>query len=119
MSNFEGSQSGLITRISSNLKPPAASIYGCVLPAAASSHGSMSGGEGLVGEGGGGGAGAARRGGGVRIDAVEVKFDYVTFEKRFLEMWPKGSPAFESYFRRIQHGPSGYTIAHANRLHVL
>jgi hypothetical protein len=78
----------------------------------------MSGGEGVGGEGGRGDAGAAGEGVGVRIDAVEVKFDHVTFEKRFLELWPKGSPAFESYFRRIQHGPSGYTIAHANRLHV-
>ena len=38
--------------------------------------------------------------------------------QRFLQLWPPGSAAHESYFGRITRGPSGYTLAQANRLDV-
>ena len=49
---------------------------------------------------------------GVHIDALAVEYDSKTFIARFVERWPPGSPAHESYYKRIADGP-GYTIAQA------
>lgn len=42
---------------------------------------------------------------GAFVDALAVRYDPVAWEERFLATWPAGSPAHESYFRRISHGP--------------
>ena len=44
--------------------------------------------------------------GGVRFDALPVRFDQQAWVKRFLANWPEGSPAHEAYFDRIVKGPS-------------
>lgn len=49
---------------------------------------------------------------GVFIDAVAVDFDLEAFLDRFLARWPRGTPAHESYSRRIVAGP-GATLAQA------
>ena len=50
--------------------------------------------------------------GGVYVDAVPVHFDAAQFERAFLANWPEGSPAHQSYFNRITHGPA-YAAPHA------
>lgn len=52
---------------------------------------------------------------GIRIDAIPLSYDVAGFERAFLANWPAGSPAYESYYRRITAGPS-YDIANAVRL---
>lgn len=47
---------------------------------------------------------------GVHIDALAVDDDHDAFRARFLERWPPGSPAYESYYQRIVDGPD-YTLA--------
>jgi hypothetical protein len=42
---------------------------------------------------------------GVRIEALPVLYDHAGFERDFLASWPAGSPAHESYHRRITDGP--------------
>lgn len=42
---------------------------------------------------------------GVFVDALAVRYDAVAWERRFLASWPEGSPAHQSYFHRITHGP--------------
>lgn len=42
---------------------------------------------------------------GVFVDALAVRYDAAAWERRFLASWPGGSPAHESYFRRIAAGP--------------
>jgi hypothetical protein len=49
---------------------------------------------------------------GVHIDAIPLKYDHTAFLERFLARWPEGSPAYESYYRRIVDGPI-YSIAQA------
>jgi hypothetical protein len=49
---------------------------------------------------------------GVFIDALPVRYDAAAFLDRFLARWPAGSPAHESYVRRITDGPD-YPIASA------
>jgi hypothetical protein len=49
---------------------------------------------------------------GVRIDALPVTYDHDGFAARFLQRWPQGSTAYESYWRRIDRGPD-YTLAQA------
>lgn len=49
---------------------------------------------------------------GVRVDALPVVYDYDAFAARFLQRWPQGSTAYESYWRRIDRGPD-YTPARA------
>lgn len=49
---------------------------------------------------------------GVHIDALAVDSDHDAFRARFLERWPPGSPAYESYYRRIVEGPD-YSMAQA------
>jgi hypothetical protein len=43
--------------------------------------------------------------GGLRFDALPVHYDQAKWVKRFLANWPPGSPAYESYYRRIAYGP--------------
>lgn len=49
---------------------------------------------------------------GVRIDALPVFYDRDVFAARFLQRWPQGSTAYESYWRRIDRGPD-FTLAQA------
>ena len=49
---------------------------------------------------------------GVHIDALAVSYDHEAFLGAFLDRWPAGSPAHESYYRRIVSGPS-YSIVQA------
>lgn len=49
---------------------------------------------------------------GVHIDALAVDYDAAAFLDRFGKRWPPGSPAYESYYRRIVAGPD-YAIAQA------
>jgi len=50
--------------------------------------------------------------GAVHIDAIRLDYDHDDWVRRFLSMWPEGSPAHRSYFRRITCGPA-YHRAHA------
>ena len=43
--------------------------------------------------------------GGLRFDALPVRFDQTVWIGRFLASWAPGSPAYESYFDRIVSGP--------------
>lgn len=43
--------------------------------------------------------------GGVRFDALPVRFDQPAWMEKFLANWPPGSPAFACYFDRIANGP--------------
>jgi hypothetical protein len=49
---------------------------------------------------------------GVHIDAIAVAYDQGAFLDRFMARWPQGSPAHESYYRRIVAGPD-YSIDQA------
>jgi len=42
---------------------------------------------------------------GVHIDAIPIAYDTMAFVDRFVERWPEGSSAHQSYFRRIVEGP--------------
>jgi len=42
--------------------------------------------------------------GGLRCDALPVRFDLDRWRARFLEQWPPGSPGYRSYFTRITSG---------------
>ena len=42
---------------------------------------------------------------GAFVDALAVRYDAAAWERRFLASWPGGTPAHESYFRRIAAGP--------------
>lgn len=42
---------------------------------------------------------------GMHIDALAVDYDSDAFLARFLNRWPPGSPAYESYYSRIANGP--------------
>lgn len=43
--------------------------------------------------------------GGLRCDAMAIEYDHSAWMRRFCESWPLGSPAYQSYFRRIAEGP--------------
>ena len=49
---------------------------------------------------------------GIRFDALPVHFDEVAWIDHFARVWPAGTPAHDSYFDRIKHGPK-YALAHA------
>lgn len=49
---------------------------------------------------------------GVHIDALALDYDHAAFVARFLKRWPQGSPAHQSYYRRITNGPD-HTLAQA------
>lgn len=89
---FAGTRHGIATRVAADLRPPPDSLYGCEISA--------------------GGAGGGR----ARVDCVPVRYDAAGFEAWFRGLWPEGSDAHTSYMRRILHGPSGFTVAMANRL---
>jgi predicted phosphodiesterase len=44
--------------------------------------------------------------GSVNVDAVRLDYDHEAWVRRFLAMWPAGSPAHRSYFQRIIAGPT-------------
>lgn len=41
----------------------------------------------------------------VHVDALAIRYDPVAWEASFLGNWSVGSPAWQSYFKRIAHGP--------------
>jgi len=43
--------------------------------------------------------------GGCHVDLVELPYDADRWARRFLDAWPPGSPAHDSYWRRIAEGP--------------
>lgn len=100
MANFSGCRWGLITRISTNLAQPPASVYGCVLPSGSAST-EPTGGAHERGRAGEerqdrpAAAGTRSTRSDIRVDAVKVEFDNEAFEERFLALWPPGSPAFD------------------------
>ena len=49
---------------------------------------------------------------GVYVDAIPVHYDAIEFQRTFVDNWPGGSPAHDSYFRRIVDGPA-YAPPHA------
>jgi hypothetical protein len=50
--------------------------------------------------------------GGVRFDAVPIRYDRTRWLERFTSNWSAGSPAHESYFERIARGPQ-FTVRDA------
>lgn len=50
---------------------------------------------------------------GAHVDALAVAYDHAAWCETFLHQWPPGSPACESYYRRIVDGPD-YTLAQAH-----
>ena len=42
---------------------------------------------------------------GLHVDAMALRYDAAAWERRFLELWPAGSAAHRSYFKRIRQGP--------------
>jgi len=56
----------------------------------------------------------AARMGRVHVEAQPVAYDHARWLSRFLELWPPGSDAFESYHGRIVHGPD-YELPRAQR----
>jgi len=54
----------------------------------------------------------------VHVEAIALRYDHAAWEKRFLELWPEGSPAHRSYYGRIKNGPS-YTVGQALREELL
>jgi len=50
--------------------------------------------------------------GGVFVDGLPIEYDSALWQKNFLASWPSGSDAHDSYFSRIERGPS-YKLAQA------
>jgi hypothetical protein len=71
--NFARTSFGVITRLSTDPRPPGDSLYGTVV-------------------------------GGVRCDALPVRFDAERWTARFVEQWPRGSAGYLAYYQRITHG---------------
>ena len=42
---------------------------------------------------------------GAHVDALAIRYDHAAWQKRFLDNWPAGSPAWLSYYERICKGP--------------
>ena len=55
---------------------------------------------------------------GVFVEAIALRYDHTAWEKRFLELWPAGSPAHRSYYGRITNGAS-YDVGQALREELL
>ncbi len=49
----------------------------------------------------------------VFIDALPIRYDHASWLERFRASWPPGTPADESYYRRIVNGPD-YQVDRAN-----
>ena len=56
----------------------------------------------------------AARVGRVHVEAQPLHYEHALWLERFLELWPQGSEAFESYHRRLTHGPV-YDLPRAQR----
>ncbi|OGA30332.1 MAG: hypothetical protein A3F77_05145 [Betaproteobacteria bacterium RIFCSPLOWO2_12_FULL_67_28] len=56
----------------------------------------------------------AVRAGRLYVEAQPIRYDHPRWLERFVELWPPGSDAFESYHRRIVHGPA-YDLPLAQR----
>jgi hypothetical protein len=54
----------------------------------------------------------------IYVEAIALRYDQAAWEKRFLKLWPAGSPAHRSYYRRITSGPS-YAVGEALREELL
>jgi hypothetical protein len=54
----------------------------------------------------------SRRVAGAHVEALALRYDQASWVERFLAQWPAGSPAHDSYFRRIVAGPH-YELARA------
>jgi hypothetical protein len=54
----------------------------------------------------------------IHVEAIALRYDQTAWEKRFLELWPAGSPAHRSYYKRITSGPS-YAVGEALREELL
>ena len=54
----------------------------------------------------------------IHVEAIALRYDQTAWEKRFLELWPAGSPAHRSYYKRITRGPS-YSVGEALRKELL
>jgi predicted phosphodiesterase len=52
---------------------------------------------------------------GIHVDALPVHYAHERWAAEFLQNWPAGSPAYDSYWRRISSGPA-YDIGQAVRL---
>jgi hypothetical protein len=50
---------------------------------------------------------------GVHVDAIAVAYDHDAWCASFLGQWPAGTPAWDSYYRRIIDGPD-YGLAQAS-----
>jgi len=48
------------------------------------------------------------------VDALAIRYDHETWLAQFLANWPAGSPAWQSYFKRIVEGPA-YSLQQAFR----
>ena len=51
---------------------------------------------------------------GVHIEALPLHFDHDRWVREFLANWPPGTPAYRSYFKRIDEGPA-YDLGRAIR----
>lgn len=56
--------------------------------------------------------------GGLRFDALPVAYDHSAWLERFRAHWPPGSPAYDSYYRRLTQGPN-FTPRQAARSNVV
>ena len=54
----------------------------------------------------------------IHVEAIALRYDQNAWEKRFLELWPAGTPAHRSYYERIRNGTS-YAVAQALREELL
>ncbi len=56
--------------------------------------------------------------GGLRFDAVPIRYDHAAWLRQFEKNWPPDSPAYQSYYQRITDGPD-FDIAQAIHGRVL
>ena len=42
----------------------------------------------------------------LHVEAHAIDYDHAAWQRRFLRLWPEGSDAWQSYYRRIVHGPA-------------
>lgn len=56
----------------------------------------------------------AARAGRLHVEAHAVEYDHAAWLKRFLGLWPAGSDAYQSYYRRMIYGPD-YELPLARR----
>jgi hypothetical protein len=84
MPNFSSTNYGVVTRI--GVSPsPMQSIYGTSLSISSTK---------------------------VYVDAIALYYDHGAWQKEFLRQWPAGSAAYQSYWKRINQGPT-YSLTQA------